>query len=173
MKGHFYEKVIDSAFAKIVKNETKLEPHFVFAANLFKQALRLKPLILNGMQKYGIKKAMVTEIGLRRFHLITKEKMENYSKGKESRKLSVNDDLESLFDDIRLGKKPVDFVRTYFLPKLTKEELKLVERKDNNFMKTFVHDRGADVSEAEMELSESESKFVRAVGWRETYTIEK
>ena len=134
---------------------------------------RLKPLILNGIQKYGIRRAMVTEIRLWRYNLITKERMENYSKGKESEKLSVNDDLESLFDNIRLGKKPDDFVPTYFLPKLTKEEFKFVERKDNNFMHTFMRDMRADVSKAEMELSESDSKFVQALGWRETYTIQK
>ena len=47
----------------------------------------------------------MTEIRLWRYNLITKERMENYSKGKESEKLSVNDDLESFFEDIRLGKE--------------------------------------------------------------------
>ena len=135
-----------------------MEPHFVYCCETLTHGSRLKPLILNGIQKYGIRRAMVTEIRLWRYNLITKERMENYSKGKESEKLSVNDDLESLFDNIRLGKKPDDFVPTYFLPKLTKEELKLVERKDYNFMHTFMRDMRADVSKAEMELSESDSK---------------
>ena len=173
------EKVIDSAFAKIVKSDTKkLETHFIYADNQHFRIYNwidegLKTFILDGMQKYGIKKVMVTKIRLSRRNLITKEKMENYCKGEENEKLSVNDDLESLFDDIRLGKKPDYFGSTYFLPKLTKEELKLVERKDHNFMDTLLHGLNADVNEAEMKLSESDSKFVQAHGWRKTYTIKK
>ena len=107
-----------------------------------------------------------------RHDLITKEKMENYCKGNDDfSKLSVNDDLESLFEDIRLGQEPVDEVSAYFLPKLTKKELELVEIKDASYLETFVWSN-PDVSEAEMKLSESDSKFVR--GWcsRTTFTIE-
>ena len=115
---------------------------------------------------------MVTTIFMYRKDLITKEKMENYCKGNDDfSKLSVNDDLESLFEDIRLGEEPDDEVWTYFLPKLTKEELKLVEIKDASYLETFEWPN-PDVSEAEMKLSESDSKFVRGIGWRKTFTIE-
>ena len=115
---------------------------------------------------------MVTMILMERRKLITKEKMESYCKGNgELEKEEVNDDLESVFDDIRLGKNPDDDVRTYFLPKLTKSELKLIERRDYNFMDTFLYKKAADVSKAEMEASESDSKFVRAFGIRITFTI--
>ena len=85
---------------------------------------------------------------------------------------SINDDLETLIKDIQLGEEPDDIVDTYFLPKLTKEELQLVEKKDNNFMQTLWHEENADVSKAEMEASESDSKYV--LGWcrRATFTIE-
>ena len=76
-------------------------------------------------------------IYMSRSKLITKERMENYCNGKEYAKESVNDDLEKLFEDLQLGKEPDDDVATYFLPKLTKEELDLVERKDEDFMHTF------------------------------------
>ena len=44
---------------------------------------------------------MVTIIYMQRRYLITKEAMEKYCKGEETRKDSVNDDFESLFEDLR------------------------------------------------------------------------
>ena len=84
---------------------------------------------------------MVTSINLHKWRLITKERMENYCKGKEDeeRKHSVNHDLESLFENIRLGKEPDEWIHTYFLPKLTEKELELVERKDRSYCQTFLH----------------------------------
>ena len=116
---------------------------------------------------------MVTIISLERWKLITKEAMEDYCKGEEAEKVSVNDDLESFFEDLRLGKEPPhQSVFTYFLPKLTEEEMELVERKDRNYFETFLHVKHADVKEAEMKLSESDSKFVQGFGCRRTFTIE-
>ena len=122
------------------------------------------------MKKFKIKSVIMTRIGMTRSYLITKERMEKYCKGEfGQRGDSVNDDLESLFEDIRLGKEPDDrLVLTYFLPKLTKEEMKLVEREDTSYLQTFTS-RDPDVSEAEMMLSESDSKYVR--GWNLRHTI--
>ena len=114
---------------------------------------------------------MVTIIWMRRWKLITKEAMEKYCKGEKNEKDSVNDDLESLFEDLRLGKEPDEFANTYFLPKLTEEEMELVEKKDTTYLETFYWD-DPDVSEAEMLLSESDSKFVEGWGRRKTFTIE-
>ena len=114
---------------------------------------------------------MVTIIWMERIRLITKEKMEKYCKGEEFRKDSVNDDLESFFEDLRLGKEPDKDVLTYFLPKLTKEEMKLVEQKDTNYFRTFTWWDNPDVPEAEMLLSESDSKFLKGYGFRKTFTI--
>ena len=124
------------------------------------------------MNKFKITKVMVTKLGLFRENLITKEKMENYCKGEENVKQSVNDDLESFFDDIRQKKVRTGSSWTYFLPKLTKEELNLVERQNNNFMQTFLLGMRANVDKAEMEASESDSKFVRGMGWRQTFILE-
>ena len=123
------------------------------------------------MEKYKIKSVMVTIIHLERKKLITKEAMEEYCKGEEDEKVSVNDDLESFFEDLRLGKEPDQSVFTYFLPKLTEEEMKLVERKDKSYFETFLQ-LFPDVKEAEMKLSESDSKFVQGRGYRSTFTIE-
>ena len=114
---------------------------------------------------------MLTCISMERWRLITKEKMEKYSKGEDFVKDSVNDDLESFFEELRLGKEPNKRVITYYLPKLEEEEMELVETKDTNYLQTFDFPN-PDVPDAEMKLSESDSKFVR--GWcsRTTFTIE-
>ena len=167
------EKVIDSAFKKIVKSKIEnMELHFVYAGIFWTGENGLSSFILKVMKKYKIKKVMVTMIQMWRVKLSTKEKMETYCKGKHIRKESVNDDLESLFEAIRFGKEPIDFVRTYFLPKLTAEELQLVEGKDNDFMYTFLHGSNADVEKSKMEASKSDSKFVFAWGQRKTCTVE-
>ena len=74
--------------------------------------------------------------------------------------------------NIQVGEEPDKFVETYFLPRLTEHELELVERKDEDFMKTFYDEMDADVDKAEMAASESESKYVQGYGFRKTYTIE-
>ena len=100
--------------------------------------------------------------------------MESYCKGEEDEKDSVNDDLESLFENIRLGKEPDEYVETYFLPKLTEEELELVERRDTSYLQTFNRWKvDPDVNETEMMLSESDSKYVLCWSWRKTFVIEK
>ena len=126
---------------------------------------------MNGMKKHKIKSVILTSIYMERWNLITKEKMESYCKGKEDQKDSVNDDLESLFENIRLGKEPNERVWTYFLPKLTKEELVLVARTDTSFFQSF-WSSNPDVDETEMILSESDSKYVRGESWRKTFAIE-
>ena len=170
MKEKYFEQVIDSVFAKFVESQTKnMEIHFVYTGELFDS--RLNSLITKGMKKYHIKKVMLTTSIIIRSDLVTKEKMEDFCNGKFLLKDSVNDDLESLLEDIQNGKDYVltDFVGTYFLPKLTQEELKMVERKDQKFMETFSRNaENVDVSEEEMKASESDSKYVFGWGHRKT-----
>ena len=93
--------------------------------------------------------------------------------GKKDDKDSVGDDLESLFLNQKFpGRKAGSWKHAYFLPKLTEAELELVERKDKNYMETFYHGQVADVEEAKMKLSESDSKFVLGTSYRKTFTIE-
>ena len=127
------------------------------------------------MKKYKIKSVMLTSIRLSREKLITKEKMETYCKGEKDLKESVNDDLESLFEDIRIGKELNEDAFAYYLPKLTEKELELVERRDTSYLQTFYDEaigRNPDVDETEMMLSESDSKYVRGHCWRRTFVIE-
>ena len=171
-KEQFDDHVIDSAFKKIFKSKTKnMGIHLVYAGGYYVvHEKRIKSLILMAMEKYELKEVMVTRIRMWRDRLITKEKMEKFYIGKEARRISVNDDLETLFEEVQLGKEPADYVATFFLPKLSEEELKLVEQKDENFMLTFEY-RMNDVTKAEMAASESDSKFVDGYVGRRTFTI--
>ena len=98
--------------------------------------------------------------------------------------VSINDDLESLLQDLENSKSPAEEAMTYFLPQLTEEELRKVEINDKNFMQTFAarklvcpsiyetySHKNPDVEIAEMQLSDSVSKFVQGLGWRRTLTI--
>ena len=168
-------KAIDSAFRKITKNETKeLKTHFVFAGHYYNNGYedRMKSFILEGMKEYKIKSVMMTSVYMFRSKLITKEAMEKYCKGEEWEKDSVNDDLDSFFEDLRLGKEPDELCYTYFSPKLTEEEMILIKKKDTSYFETFYSGINADVKEAEIKLSESDSKFVKGLGFRRTFTIE-
>ena len=155
-----------------------MDTHFVFAGDYYyryntddiyyrKDSL----ILLNKMKEYNITKVMVTYMVRRRYNLITKEKMEKYCKGEEYEKESVNDDLDVLFECIRLGKEPDETVNTYFLPMLTKKEVELIEQEDYNYLKTFRRPN-PDVKKAEMKLSQSNSKFVYSWGVRRTVTID-
>ena len=116
---------------------------------------------------------MVTIISLRRLNLIMKEEMENYCRGENTfRPDSVNDDLETFFEDLQLGKEPNKNVITYFIQNLTETEMELVELKEPSYLKTFLYSSNADVKEAKMKLSKSNSKFVLGWGARGTFTME-
>ena len=124
-------------------------------------------------------------ICMMRWKIITKENMENICRGQETRKDSVNDDLESLFEDLRLGKElswnllslknllgkePDKDTETYFLPKLTEEELELIEKEDRTILRSFYH--GApEVPKADLMRSKSDSKYVDCIAWRKTFTV--
>ena len=181
-----FSDLIHSAFSKVAENRADdLKIHFVYAGSHYGMSgiNDIESFILKGMKIHKIESVILTMVDIRRKELITKEKMETYCTGKESvngSEDSVNDNLESFFQDIRDGKQ-LDTggygVWSYFLPKLTKEELKLVEKRDQNFLETFsvtlvggTYD-AADVDEAEMKFSESKSKFVYGLCWRATLTV--
>ena len=155
-----------------------IDIHFVYAGEYYFYpepeiiGIRLESLILKVMKKNKIKRAMVTKINMGRVQIIQKEKMDNYMNETENPEDSVNDDIDSLFEDIRLGKEPPEHVDTYFLPKLMKEQVKLLQIEDESFMETLNNKTVADVDKAEMTASESDSKFVWEVCERTTFTIE-
>ena len=166
--------MIDSVFNKIVESKAEyLKTHFVYAGDYYAvdyNVSKLNTLILKGIKKYNIRKAMLTIISMSRLSLITKEGMEDKCMDKDEERQSINDDLESLFQDLQLGSEPDYFVSTYFLPKLTEEELKLVERDDSTYTRTFLN--RTDLDENEMKASVSDSKYVNTFCERETFAIE-
>ena len=154
-----------------------MEPHFIFAGEYYSNydygnIDRLKLFIWEQMKIYQMQSVMVTAIYLKRDSLITQEKVESYSNGEHSfRRISVNDDLETLFEELQLGKKPSFSVQTYYLPKLTKDKMALVDLKDTNFLSTFYESENPDVTKKEMELSVSDSKFIFGQCRRRTFRI--
>ena len=174
-KDRFDEKLIASAFKKIVESKTQDTPIHIFAVGsyYFWNKNQLSLLILREMMKYKIPKVMLTVIFLRRWDFIRKDEIKNYYKGKEKAKLSINDDLAKVFETIQLGKKPDYEVDTYFLPQLTEKEIDLVVRCDKNFINTFYRYGELD-DKMETEASEFDleyQKYVRAFGGRKTFQI--
>ena len=121
------------------------------------------------MKLFQMQSVMVTAIYLKKDSLITKEKVESYSNGEQGIRRSFNDDLETLFEELQLGKNPSRSTRTYYLPKLTQDELALVDSRDKKFFRTF--DRMyPNVSKKEMETV-SDSEFILGVSQRRTFRI--
>ena len=136
----------------------------------------LREIIFPILSKYEIKSAMTTRVWMERRNIITKETMENYTKGILADangwdSESVGDDLYSFFQRLQDKEEFDDQVRTYFLPKLTHEEMRLVEMQNENYLDLFVLGFGADVDEKEMDASESKAKFARVKCYRKTFMI--
>ena len=133
--------MIESAFIKILEAKKEdLETHFVYAGYYYLyHSNNLKSFLLKGMKKHHIKMVMVTNIHMTRERLITKKDEKNYRNDKKYGPESVNDDLESVFQDLQLRSKRDKHVsqkETYFLPHLNEKELTLVEQDDSNYFKT-------------------------------------
>ena len=94
-----------------------MEIHFVYAGYCYwnDRNENLISLIFGGMKKYNITEIMVTIISMERIQLISKERVMYYCNGQAYfRKESVNDDLDSFFEDLCLGIEPRgDEIETY------------------------------------------------------------
>ena len=160
---------------------------FFVCAGYYLNENRLKSSFVREMEKQGIKSVIVTTIFMIRHRLVTKEAMEKYCGERirvygytdvnsytygELRHKSVNDDLESFFEDLCLENAPDWEADTYFFPKLNIEEMELVEKKDSDYLANYLYNLNADVDEDEMKLSESDSKFVKAICERRSFKIE-
>ena len=70
----------------------------------------------------------------------------------------------------------IENVRCFFTPKLTKEELKLVNDKDEQHLMTyadFLSGVDPDVNEEEMKQSDSKDKYVHCFCWRRTVRLSR
>ena len=111
---------------------------------------------------------MVTLLRLGRIHIITKETMIDFYKGKMSDgkgdKESANEDLESFLSRLRTERhlKEEECI-SFFLPKLNEHEVNLLEKSDEKYLKTFgwyYKGEDPDVDDDEMSKSESKPKFI-------------
>ena len=190
IQDRFYDlEMIDSAIGKTARCTSKrLNTQLIFAGDSFFGDYEVE--IAYAMKVHNIRNIMVTKLNNERQHMITKEMMEIISKGEyynvriggdHFTNKSVFDDLESFYKSVKFRNfrractnrygHPY-FVQSYCLPKLTNTELKLMEMKDKDYLKTFqntsrhtvyenvLNNENPDVDETEMKLSESKSKFV-------------
>ena len=170
----------------MTKHKVKhLEPHFIYAGRCnvyFDNAYaerQLRSSLLKLMRKYQIKTVLFTIIYMEKEKLITQEQMRSYCRGEQSsRPISVNEDLEAFFEDLQLGKDTSnDDVLAYYLPRLTEDEMALVEAKDPKYFQSFStsvlgDSKNPDVAEYVMKMSESESKFALGKYNRKSIKIE-
>ena len=152
--------------------------HIIYAGHVYMSEhgpSDFNSLMFEMMKKHKIKSSMYTIISMFKNHLVTKEVMEDYYKGRfkdenDFDKASVHDDLEMFFEAIKLGNDCGNLesvvpppLGMYCLPKLTEEELLLLKNKDEEYLRGFAGFANGhgnpDVDEHEMKLSESKSKF--------------
>ena len=157
-------------------------PHFIYCYNYDMYMHNLKKMLLSRMKKYGIQSSTLTTLRILRINLMTKEKSKQAYEGKLKNEFDWNvydgsmiDDLESFVDNLQkissLEKIEEEYVVSFFLPKLTKEELKLVEHKNSGHMLTYWDRFDADVDEEEMKKSDSKNKYVHGRCYRETKVL--
>ena len=119
---------------------------------------------------------------MERWNLVTKEKVKKAAEGKlkndkdwKEYEESINDDLERFFINLQNQKEvKYELVASFFTPKLTTEELKLVQEENQEHLKTYLkHYRGKnpDVDVEEMKKSDSKSKYVNGRCWRMTMLL--
>ena len=127
----------------------------------------------------------VTMINMERHFYITKERMEEFYLRKKYEKSSVTEDIESLCHKTYVPNNLCEIrrhrvidenknfrVHTFFLPRLTENELKMVKNKDSNYFQKFVDHLRVDVKKVEMMKSESDAKFVLGLCERRTFILE-
>ena len=98
------------------------------------------------MREYEIQSftGWLTSLWMSRRNLITKEKQKQVYKGQLKNEDewdvyngSIGDDLESFLAKIKNQEVEDEYVETFFLPKLTNEELKLVAAKNEEHLMSY------------------------------------
>ena len=140
------------------------------------------------MKEYDIQSSILTILRMGKQRLITKETYQQASEGKlkkdpnwEDYDGSINDDIDSYFEKfLNQEKIKNEQVASFFLPKLTKEELKLVEEIDREYMRQYLFTllgmskgdkTAADVDVEEMKQSDSKDKYAQCRCVRQTINL--
>ena len=139
---------------------------------------RLEEFFLTKMKTRGIKSTLLTRLSMWRIQLVTKEKVKQAYEGKLKRErgwisyeVSINDDLEQFFIDLQNQKQiKNEKVSSFFTPKLTEKELKLVQEKNEQHLNSYVKGN-PDVDPEEMKKSNSKSKYVHGTCMRKTVLL--
>ena len=162
-----------------------LIPHFIYCGYhyYFWERNKLKEIILTKMRKYEIQSSILTMLGMVRWKLVTKEKVKKAYEGKlkndqdwDFYEGSINDDLERFFINLQNQEEVTDeLVQSFFTPKLTNEELKLVQEGNEEHLNTYsdyeVYGKNPDVNVEEMKKSNSKSKYVHVHCRRKTFSL--
>ena len=132
------KEIIDCALRKILYekfsffgNKEIYNPHVVFSGVGLREDLNA--YFVERMPMYEIKSMIMTTMVMSRLNFITKNQADYYYFDE-----SVNDDLESFYDKLRLGKKPNKSADTFFISKLTENEQELLEKKHLPYIKSCV-----------------------------------
>ena len=181
--------IIDIGFKSILDfGKEELVPHFIYAGDYYLYAAarsRLEKIFLTKMEHFKVPFAIITELRMWRNNLVTKETVKKAYQGKlkndpdwNSFEGSIHDDLETFFNNLQDRKKIKDeIVGSFFTPKLTKEELKLVEKRNEQHLSSYsdhFYGRNPDVDAEEMKKSDSSSKYVygQCLRWTTLLTLE-
>ena len=156
-------------------------PHFIYCGNHYFWKDKLEEIILTKMRIYGVQSSILTMLDMARLNLVSKETFKKAAEGKlknekywEDYEGSINDDLERFFINLQNQEElNYEFVQSFFTPKLTNEELKLVQEGNEEHLKTYLFDDGKnpDVDVEEMKKSDSKSKYVHGQCWRWTIPL--
>ena len=161
-------------------------PHFIYCGCHYfygkEQREKLEKMILTKMRKYGIQSSIMTMLHMMRWNLSTKEKVKKAYEGKlknevywDDYKGSINDDLERFFINLQNQKEVKnEVVASFFTPKLTNEELKLVKEENEEHLKTYLDYSDGKINDADVEelkKTDSKSIYVHGTCWRQTITL--
>ena len=152
-------------------------PHFIYAgyhylSTVAENSTWLQKMLLTEMKSNGLQYAILTLLYMSRWNLITKETVKKAYQGKlkndkvwEDYEGSINDDLEKFFASLQDRKNIAnEHVFSFFTPKLTEEEMKLVKERNEEHLRTYwgyyVYDENPDVDPEEMKRSDSRSKYL-------------
>ena len=185
-----WENYIDwGVYESIMYNYPNIDytPHFIFCTDHSHPFRTLIEIFKRKWDEHGFQPLILTILFMNRLNLITKEKQKLAYKGQlkgtsildeefwNNCEGSINDDLESFLRNLQIKKDTEtdikeEFIESFLLPKLTKEDLKLVAQKDKDHFDTYRFSM-PDVDEEEMKNSDSRDKFVRCWCRRETYFL--
>ena len=169
-------EVFDAGIKSVSECEKDgLVPHFIYCGldyfRNIESTKRLQEIFLTKMRKYGIPSSIFTMMHMWRWKLVTKEKVKQAYEGKlkndtewNNHELSIHDDVETFFTNLEAQKEiQNEWVPSFFLPKLTEDELKLVEERNELHFCTYsshYNGQNPDVNPEEMKKSDSRSKYV-------------